>query len=418
MNNNYNSYTNNILGNAPGLSFKGSLGFFDNFLPSNLRTNYSYIKVDNKKYTVVKTTILNDIFNHPGYKKMIDSYNKINLIRMAANINKKIEIVAEKFYIIMNKMRDKGMMTELKKKLEKVLADEITRRAQERELYHDQRVQYKIDIEYIKQYISDLNTIINIAKNSDNISNMETLTEKTDKISMYIPTKINKILKEIKDILKQYELLNTILEKHMTNEKININFDKDTTAIIQEKYKNYYNFGKELLNNNNLKSSNPEFQNMLDNFIKGDENDFSQYMKIITTILEGKILPKDAPQMIKLFYVGLRYYDDDDEYDAVYEVYVKLDVFGGILNDSIDIGCKYRGEDLGSYFDKEKKMKWEVKNGIYIDIDNITKPPQPQPPIQSPIPQPQPPKKKGGKYTQRRRFIHNNNNNTRRRRKI
>jgi hypothetical protein len=399
MNNHYDSYENNILGISPGLSFKGSLGVFEKILPSNLRTNYSYISIDNKKYTVVKTTILNDVFNHPGYNEMIESYNKINLIRMESNIKKKIKDIIDKFYIITNKIRLNNMFNELRDKLQKIINDEQTRR--EREARED-RVRYKIDVEFISNFITLLETIISTDNTDElNITNMETLSEnsRSDKISMYIPTKINKMIKEVKDILDQYELLNIILKIHLTNGTININFDKKIQSIMKDKYKNYYNFGKELLNNKNFKSTNTDFQKMLDDFIDNKTSIFSQYMKTITQIIDGKIIPKSVPTLFDIFYVGLRYIDDDDEYNEVYEVYVKLDVFGGILNDNIDIGCNYRGEELGNYLENKQKITWKVKDGIFIDIDDIIKK------------TPQQNKKKGGRrrnYTLRRRIINNN----------
>lgn len=400
-NNHYDSYTNNILGIQPKLSFKGSFGVIEPVLPNNLKTKYSYIKIDNKKYTIVKTTILNDIFNHPGYSKMIESYNKINLKKMELNIQKKIKNILEKFFITMSKIRKNNYLNELKQILQKVLDNETR---------EEQRIRYKIDIVFITEYIKLLNTIIN-TNNSDesNISNMETITYKIDKISMYIPTKINKILKEIKEILDKFELLNSIHKKHLTNGVINIDFDKNVSNYMKENYKNYYNFGKELLNHNNLKSTNPDFQLMLDNFINGehgnDIKDFSGYINIITQIFNGKTVPNDETTIINLFYVGLRYYDDDNEYDDIYEAYVKIDVFGGILNDGIDFGCKPRGEELGNYLENTTKQPiWKVKTGIYMDIDNLTKIPLPK-------------KNGGGKYTQCRRRNINTNNNTRKRHK-
>jgi len=396
INNHYDSYANNILGIQPRLSFKNSFGVIEPLLPSNLKTNYSYIKIDNKKYTIVKTTILNDIFNHPGYNKMIESYNKINLKKMELNIQKKIKSILEKFFIFMSKIRKNKYLNELIQILQKILDNE-TREEQRR---------YKIDIIFITEYIKLLNTIIN-TNNSDesNISNMETISYKLDKISKYIPTKIYKILKEIKEILDKFELLNSIHKKHLLNGVININFDKNVSNYMKENYKNYYNFGKELLNHNNLKSTNPDFQLMLDHFINGEHNNdikkFSGYMNIITQIFNGKTVPNDETN-INIFYVGLRYYDDDNEYDDVYEAYVKIDVFGGILNDDIHLGCDYRGEELGNYLENTTKQPfWKVKTGIYMDIDNLTKIPLTT--------------RNGGKYTQCRR--NTNTNNTRKRHK-
>ena len=395
MNNHYDSYANNILEIQSGLSFKGSLGVFEQILPSNLRTNYSYINIDNKKYTIVKTTILNDIFNHPGYSKMIESYNKINLKKMESNIQKKIKNIIEKFFILMSKMRKNNYFNELIQILQKVL---------DNEMQEEQRVRYKIDVVYITEYIKLLNIIRNTGiSDESNINNMETMTYKTEKISTYIPTKISKIIKEIKETLDKYELLNTISKKHLLNGMVNIDFDKNVSYYMKENYKNYYNFGKELLNYNDLKSTNYDFQIMLDDFINGNaynRNYFSEYMKTITQIINGKTIPKNETDLINIFYVGLRYYDDDNEYDDVYEVYVKIDVFGGIMNDNINIGCNYHGEELGNHLENiQNQPIWKVKNGIYIDIDNLTKT--------------QSPKKKGGKYTHCHRRYTNINNTTR-----
>ena len=295
----------------------------------------------------------------------------------------------------MSKMRKNNYFNELIRILQKVL---------DNEMQEEQRVRYKIDVVYITEYIKLINTIRNTGiTDESNINNMETMTYKTEKISTYIPTKISKIIKEIKETLDKYELLNTISKKHLLNGMINIDFDKNVSYYMKENYKNYYNFGKELLNYNDLKSTNYYFQIMLDDFINGNaynRNYFSEYMKTITQIINGKTIPKNETDLINIFYVGLRYYDDDNEYDDMYEVYVKIDVFGGIMNDNINIGCNYHGEELGNHLENiQNQPIWKVKNGIYIDIDNLTKT--------------QSPKKKGGKYTHCHRRYTNINNTTR-----
>ena len=55
------------------LSLKGAIPLFKNQFRS-LVVPFSYLKIKNKVYTVTGTTILNDIVNHPEYRRLFDEY--------------------------------------------------------------------------------------------------------------------------------------------------------------------------------------------------------------------------------------------------------------------------------------------------------------------------------------------------------
>ena len=62
-------------------------------VPYTVPSHYSYLKLNNKIYTVIKITILNDIVNNPIYREMIELYNNFTLKNEQASKQNEKDII-------------------------------------------------------------------------------------------------------------------------------------------------------------------------------------------------------------------------------------------------------------------------------------------------------------------------------------
>jgi hypothetical protein len=125
INDNTESFTKYILGkNNNILSLKGSIPSPLNKLFPHLEAKFTYLKLDNKIYTVTSTCILNDLLNHPEYQQMLLNVQELEGLRKS--IQYKITTRSEKidnelYKIIKNKLyhlNSSYIMKELSKKKE------------------------------------------------------------------------------------------------------------------------------------------------------------------------------------------------------------------------------------------------------------------------------------------------------------
>jgi hypothetical protein len=80
------------------LSFKGTNISWFPVLPKKYDKKFSYLKINNKIYTIAKTVWINDVMNHPIYSKILNSYFEFK--KWKSNNDFKQSIKTEKKSII------------------------------------------------------------------------------------------------------------------------------------------------------------------------------------------------------------------------------------------------------------------------------------------------------------------------------
>ena len=193
-----------------------------------VKTRFSYLKIDNKPYTVVKSVWLNDIVNHPKYKLLLkDVHNTIiSNNTTLQDILQKIKVEIRKLINICNKIKI------------------IMGKNKINDRYSVNDWQVLIIVFFIETYITDL------TKNKQDI--FDKIKKNTNKqviigdnaINVYSGTNIDDRINEVKqdlstittednnDIVKRFEQIKKILGKSDIKKYINISNNNELTNIL------------------------------------------------------------------------------------------------------------------------------------------------------------------------------------------
>ena len=350
------------------------------------KTHYfSYLKIDNKKYTIKKTVWLNDILNHPVYRKMIVEYRKLRNWADEEIANKyNIPTIAEK--------KIKGLDEQIKDKFNNMIEkyNEIVNQQSEYEGVvninnnfsdiadnlgdiKDDITKIKFTIEILVDYLKEKDN--NIYDCSDNkgciIDNKQYNVELMD-----IATSIGALIQRKEQADADTDDINNIFKRQ---------FGENENVMVR-KFQSIMNEYSEPFR----KSSNNKLQVLIDsvNSVKGTKgmNDYVELFyvtmeNIYTKYVKGGT-PTDTTELLSYMDVGISYINiGDDDTKPTKEVYFMIDLIEGEVNDDnvYSIYCPYTGDYLGNqleYLIKEvrgsQKNKWAVdKNRQMFSLTKI-----------------------------------------------
>jgi len=384
--------------------FWSNLEFVDMFPPS-LRgflqpnqSQYSYLKIDSKIYTITQVVWVNDIYNHTKYKKLIEKYKELSIWKNEEieKINTEIEKKRKKFQ---NDFKVGGNFNITKSDIGKL---------QEQAKKPDSSTQYsssyseKLDIyERLKKvidYIDQLNTYIEIIPpdytSITDIAN--NINENYSKISSKLSTnsELNKKFKELNQQIESINILDKINDNYISKPGINMNFEKDEESIknmLKSKYSKYTNFSSTLSEfiKPKLESTNQDLQRTFNEFLDNTDP-LRLFNAIMNPLYITKIskylstLDTDATiseeEYKKRMDTGISILEGSEK-DAKYEIILRIDLIAGeIKNDTQPkINCLYQGESLGDTLEKlinaKYINKWELNpNRFFFDLtENLVK---------------------------------------------
>ena len=381
---------------------------WDNFslteiIPSTLREQIfeeqafsSYLNIDGKKYTITQIIWVNDIYNHPKYKSLIEKYKE--LIEWQVEEKKKITLELSKKQTKFREEFRYGKIYHIDEedieKLESqiVIIDkylsptEITNRADKNE-----------NIEKIVGYINQLNSYIEI--NPTDYDLIADIANNIDQRYSKIKDKLErnkKLDKKFDELKKQIEIINTldkVNDNYISKPGINMNFEKEEANIkdmLKNKYSKYTNFSSYLSEfiAPKLESTNYELQNTFTEFLDNTDklqlfnalmnpiyiNNIGQYLREIKNSnnnISGSI---DKDEYNNRLNTGISIVQGNES-GPKYEITLRMDVVAGeITKESRSkINCPYTGESLGNNFEKLLNAKyineWELSpNRFFFDV--------------------------------------------------
>jgi hypothetical protein len=232
----YNEYI--LQNNYSKITTQNSLPTFLNFLfPSkisnSLKTEYSYLQINNVKYTISKVIYLNDFINNPKYFAIIDKYLTYTKWKTG---------YIEKIKILINEQMEQFIIF-LFSKLSKIT--------------------FEVFKNILKKYLVICKTYYSKSDNNPNYLIYNTLIELIQNIIKLFLTDIDKdktIIKDIEDIIKidsniEFTELNDTINKIINNQSIKEVFE---SQIINKKEFNILitNINKEQKKLTHNKSSN------------------------------------------------------------------------------------------------------------------------------------------------------------------
>lgn len=431
--NSYDTYIKNEGKQAFDFTVKGAFPHMITHIQENLNVEYSYIKSD-KIYTITKVIWLNDFFNNPVYRSLLENYNSFNKWRtkknkdidgditirkkrLLTNINKQINDNTKKYKII------KGLI-ELQKSISKTDKQKyIITSTEDLNKYKEELIviivkMYTIEFtlhtntiesfntktqEELKKYIN--NTIkfnvFTATKDEDKV--FELVEEVREKLKnkpsgVNLNTDLNNNIKLLIDESRRIQNLDAINDKYFKNlENININFEEDDDDMRKDftetNYKEYFEFIKsiKMLIKPNTETTNKKLQKIIYEYTQGDTTTFGTYLKYIKEVyldssknttfpnelnglLNGLLNGPKSDRPTEPLYVGLNY---SQNAKPTYEIYVLMDVIlGEVKEENIsELKCSYTGEDLGEKFEKlrhKQHNKYDIGNHqMFFNINKI-----------------------------------------------
>ena len=367
------------------------------FLQPN-QSQYSYLKIDSKIYTITQVVWVNDIYNHTKYKKLIENYKELSMWKNEEieKINMEIEKKQKKFQ---NNFKVGGNFNITKSDIGKL---------QEQLIKPDISTQYssnysdKLDIydrlKKVIDYIDQLNTYIEIIPpdytSITDIAN--NINENYSKISSKLSTnsELNKKFKELNQQIEAINILDKINDNYISKPGINMNFEKDEESIknmLKSKYSKYTNFSSTLSEfiKPKLESTNPDLQRTFNDFLDNtdplrlfnaimDPSYITKISKYLSTLDTDATISEEEYK--KRLDTGISILEGSEK-DAKYEIILRIDLIAGeIKNDTQPkINCLYQGESLGDTLEKLINVKyinkWELNpNRFFFDLtDNLVK---------------------------------------------
>jgi hypothetical protein len=346
---------------------------------------FSYLKIGGSTYTIKKTVWLNDMLNHPVYRKMIVEYRKVRkwadeeLYSKESKFGKPEEQIKE----INGKISIK--LGEMKKLMEDL--NNLTPPANN----------YRKTVEFV-----DLYKMLNLAEKNSSVNeiiNSEWIISVTEK-QVFTPKYQAGIVAQKRQILKK---LAADINVHLINKKkINDNLVSVnkyfTTALTQvkstnqmspilRKFQAIMNDYKEPFR----KSSNIYLQQLIDGLFTNDDL-ATKYYKLLDAIYKKYIrsenIDGDAEKLLtggadepKLVNVGISYINVGESNKPTREVYFMIDLVDGEINNEnvSSIYCPFIGDYLGNQLEyliaearNTVENKWAVdKNRQMFSLKKI-----------------------------------------------
>jgi len=330
---------------------------------------YSYLKLEGKTYTVNEVIWLNDIFNHPIYKKIIKSYyeqkffKKTYLSLLKSNINNNLNIFN-------NLNNDEKLLTEdlksQKKEKDKnnnketseiisVLIEEIDtklKKTNNLDLNKGQEINKNIiDIKNILNKIKSYITRYNRYTVSDNQQDMNmnrygyemrdflTKTEEINNLFEYIDYLNSKIV-ELDSQIK----INNILASSNNSIKILTNINK-LTPEIKKDIKQYTIFFDEVEKIRKYYSKNQYLTDLQNDYFNKNTNTNTTTTKNFIELLDLKNVKKYEKELN----TSIAVLPEKNQL----EMYIRVDLIEGEVTDENqrDITCIYSGEKLTDKLD-------------------------------------------------------------------
>jgi len=351
------------------------------------KPKYSYIQIPSKGVcTVTQLAWLNDIYNHPEYKKIILEYQSFQIWKSTEKSRLNLEIEKE-----MGMYKDENKIgkiwNELLKKVDSMDENNIPKTlnisyygySRQQPIIHPQD-----DFKKMKQILNNKDNVINSKKYNDlfNLKNYVNNVNKTlDKtLSLYNIKNIQNLFVSIEKIQVNYNIINKFLDNDFISFDTlqNKNMDQfmtDDEVRIDQKVKQWTGYAKynnfinllNIFNRSNNESTNDLLQTTIDNFTYGNSQDNNFELLLNPSNSKNK-------KIINLVETGITIKKTNNVANTIY---VRMDVIIGEVNDSNknQINCVYNKDYLGSELEsllKSSDKFWELnQNRFLFDLNNM-----------------------------------------------
>lgn len=367
-----------IVKRNPEFNFK-----FSDFLPGFVREaiqpiTYTYLKIKGKVYTVTQTVWINDIYNHPDYKVLVQKFQTLmswkenERIKLEEDIGKQMD----KFKSPSNRFTDDDIKDI--RGQEKKFNDNITREIRTSYITFNNAIDAMINA--INSF-NDSIKVLDIDVILDNANNLKMAYDDLLKLGFKTKQKYTTIITSIQ---KQLDIVQTdeyILKNYISPPEINMNYEKEKDIYkerLQQKFGKYVDFTETIKQfiSPNKESTNVFLQETIDSYKNNTDNVFNDIMNIekFGSIPPG--LPTDENKVFeKRKNTGVTIVYNKNQ--PTYEIFLQVNCIGGELTDDNKsaIDCLYKNDFLGNrmeYLVNESVSNiWEINtNRVYFDLED------------------------------------------------
>jgi hypothetical protein len=445
--NHFNSYGSFMANTDSTIVVKGQAE--DLFLQKQI-PNYTYITLDGVKYTVTRVVWLNDLYNNPLYRVLINGFadfkrwidiskptilNSIKNSLLEILTNQTCEILFKKSGMPSIKTNIQDTTTEQDVKPETKFEEELI------SLYEDiysskessnrsktfVSTDYNLQMREMSRFFISVRgklkitsgTINSITKTDDddniltNLDVIEFIQQLNTIYQNYTNNSAIKFSKELKDCMEYIkETLNTIVlerrvyQNYLLKGKYIINeTDSNIKRDIETKYVTLKNYSDVVKSLKDSKSANKLLQDSISEYINGKESTFTTIMdNIQDAVLRNQLIKYAITPNINILNTSVGRINQNNINEPQYEIFVGMDLVKGELNDENvkTIHCAYEGYYLGQQLSLLSVAFNEV-DFVVVSLDELQN--RSKKPDATAAAQP-PPKKGGGRMTKKQYFIY------------
>lgn len=356
---------------------------------------YSYLKYNNKVYTIIRSVWLNDVINHTKYfelLKMIKNYY------IAAQIekNREYDIEIKRLKKELEKLNN-NQKQELENQSKKTNNNNVTFDTFDwiiekklNDLENKIKIQQKTNTNQLNiiELTQDIETLINIVSKLKNSPDLKIFTEKMFNELVSIENITEKLLKPITDALKPLIQISKkiialkIRQQFYKTGSIDINEDSVMNTTFAP-YKNLIEQIKTFLPPN-MESKNEKLQNLISNYANNEDKEYKM-IRFVNTVFQRISDVELNKIIVENTYDGdiLRQPIDNEEFKELLDtsvsvqnnnteclIYVLMDVLEGEINDTnkSKYSCVLRSEGLGNMVEK----MWNKANSYEISRYRIS----------------------------------------------
>jgi hypothetical protein len=376
INNIHKSFNQKIKNNFSNFSFDNLWQIHDIYDDQT----YSYLKLSGKSYTVIRIIWLNDIYNHPIYKKIVTEYRTFNVWKES----KKGELALEVSKLekkISSDFGEGGQYRITETERANILSQKKYNEKSQSSRYTNSDYEFErmnINIDKLIENIDELNTLINL-KNPpykiilDNAIAIKSLFEQLKQNKVIFKRDLSNKVGRLISSIEAINTAKTIKEKFIDNNELYLNYereeDQNTQEELKKSYPQYSNFIQLFRQyiRPTRDTTNEGLQNLFQDFAKGSNSDEllhflnpDEYFQQLVSAGrdEDGIKPRDKMNTG----VGILPLTENQ---PKYEIYLQVDLIEGILNDKniSKINCLYKSEYLGTELDVllyPQSKPWEL----------------------------------------------------------
>jgi hypothetical protein len=355
INDNTSSYEKYYKGsNNVSISLKGSLPNFMRGLIPSLNVDFSYLKINNKIYTITSTCILNDFINHPEYRSLIDKYLEYDKLRNYSKSKVEIKLDSLKNEILSYISKNYPDKNKIMKEIGKL------------------RISNVIDLEKetYATILFDSFQALNVDFDKDNLKEVVAKIKKSERFSL------NTKFSSLSSLIEKYLTLYYVNEIYLKGISMNISSSqiKKNEFFFEKEYPELTKFKKTI---KEFSSPNREMigknQQIIEDYNDEKNNDFEKYLNFVyNRYIKNKKGVKNPFTNDDLFLIGVNKYEIINDTKPKFEAYLGLSLIAGELNyeNLSKITCQYKDENLGNIYKYKNKNKYLFEKE-YIDLNKL-----------------------------------------------